>query len=401
MRVGIIGPCPPPFGGVTRLIENHLRNWDPQEVEAFLIPIRRPGDPSPPRGATFIDYTGYPGRTSLPLRAFIRYFSQFPLSKPDRFIQFYHYNCILAKAIRDHQIQLLYAHHTDITALSAILQSRFHGIPAVIVSYGQTWLVTKTDRRFRRMARFVLKEASWVISTSEHCRNGGLRLGADPNRYSVVYAGIDLNKFRPGLDGRSYRERAGIPLQSIVVSILGLALRQKIEVFLDAVTLLRGHRDVHFLIGGAGSDYAYIQDRVHALKMDNVHLMGFVPEEDLPSFYAATDILVASPQTMTECMGQSIKEAMACSRPAVVADIGGGPEVIAHGKNGLLFRPGAPEDLKEALEILIRDSALRKSMGETAVVTASGKFDAVKSAEETLQIFRHVLAAAAPGHHGQ
>jgi len=398
IRVGIIGPCPPPYGGVTRLIENHLQYWNPDDIESFLIPIRLPKNPKPPRGTTFINYMDYPGSMPLPIHKFIPYFIKFPLSKPDSFIQFYKYNCSLVKAIQDCKIQLLYAHHTDITGLSAILQSRIHGIPCVIVSYGQTWLVTKTDRHFRRMAEFVLKNASWVISTSEHCKRGGIQLGADPNRYSVVYAGIDLEKFRPNLDGNSYREKVEIPLQSIVVSILGLALRQKIDVFLDALRLLRDQQDVCFLIGGIGDDYEYIQGRVHSMGMTNVRLMGFVPEEDLPNFYAATDILVASPQTMTECMGQSIKEAMACSRPAVVADIGGGPEVISHMQNGLLFRPGAPEDLKSALETLIRDSSLRKKMSEKAAVTASGKFDAVKSAKETLQIFRNVLQVSSPGY---
>jgi glycosyltransferase involved in cell wall biosynthesis len=66
-------------------------------------------------------------------------------------------------------------------------------------------------------------------------------------------------------------------------------------------------------------------------------------------------------------------------------------------QNGLLFRPGVPEDLKVALETLIRDSSLRKKMGENASMTASGKFDAVKSAEETLKIFRDLLQASPRG----
>lgn len=391
IRIGIIGPCPPPHGGVTRLIENHLRNWNPDDIESFLIPIRLPKNSKPPLGTTFIDYMDYSGSIPLPIYKFIPIFMKFPLSRPDAFIQFYKYNCVLAKVIQDHKIQLLYAHHTDITGLSAIMQSRIHGIPCVIVSYGQTWLVTKTDLRFKRMAEFILKEASWVISTSEHCREGGLRLGANPERYSVVYAGIDLEKFRPDLDGISYRKRQGIPMQSVVISILGLALRKKIDVFLDTVKLLNDQRDLYFLIGGIGDDHEYLKDRVRSMHMDNVKLLGFVPEEELPFFYSATDILVAAPQTMTECMGQSIKEAMACARPTVVADIGGGPEAISHMQNGLLFKAGNPEDLRKSLEQLIAEPLLRKTLGEKAAITAHDKFNAIKSAEDTLNIFRHLI----------
>jgi glycosyltransferase involved in cell wall biosynthesis len=128
--------------------------------------------------------------------------------------------------------------------------------------------------------------------------------------------------------------------------------------------------------------------------LSNVKLLGFVSEEDLPFFYTITDILVAAPKTLTECMGQSIKEAMACARATVVADIGGGPEAISHMNNGLLFEAGNPEALKKAIETLIDNPSLRATLGTNALLIARSKFDAKTCSEETLILFEKLVKEA-------
>jgi len=288
------------------------------------------------------------------------YYRHFPFMRIKNYIQFYQYNSSLAKIIKEHQINLLYAHHAGVTGLSAILQSDILNIPSVVVSYGETWLIGKAHRRFKRMAKFILGRASWILSTSEHCLKGALNLGADPKRSSVVYAGIDLKVFRPNLDGNSYRKKIGVPLNGVVVSILGLALRQKVDTFLEALNLLGVGNQVYFLVGGVGEDFDYLKEKVEKLGMNRVKLLGFVSEEDLPSFYASTDILVASPKTIVECMGQSIKEAMACGKTPVVANIGGGPEAVSNMENGLLFEPGNSQALADALHLLINGSSWKR-----------------------------------------
>lgn len=391
IRVGIIGPCPPPYGGVTRLIANNLENWRTKDVEAYFIPNRIPDKPLPPDHAIFIDYRQIKERCTIPLYKAFMYIKNFPLMRLRNYLEFYKYNCVLSKLIRDYKLDILYAHHTETTGLSAVMQSDLCEIPSVIVSYGQTWLVTSLDKRFRDMAKSVLKKSTWVISTSEHCRKGALQLGADSKRSSVVYAGIDLKKFHPGIDGESYRRKTGIPLDVIVISNLGLSLRQKVDTFIKAIQLLKESKNTFFLLGGTGKDFGHIKEKIEKLSMDNIKMLGFIPENELPAFYAATDILVASPDTLTECMGQSIKEAMACAKPVVAANIGGGPEVISHMKNGLLFEPANPVELAKVLKVLIEDPILRKRLGDEAIFTAKEKFDTIKCSDDILSIFKRLI----------
>lgn len=88
---------------------------------------------------------------------------------------------------------------------------------------------------------------------------------------------------------------------------------------------------------------------------------GFVGQEDLLASYRDCDIFVAP--SRYESFGLIYLEAMRWGKPCIGTRIGGIPEVIAHNENGILVSPDSPEELYAALEKLITDQRLRKSMG--------------------------------------
>ena len=81
----------------------------------------------------------------------------------------------------------------------------------------------------------------------------------------------------------------------------------------------------------------------------------------------------------------SILEAMAMGRPIVTTPVGGIPEAIENGKNGILVEP-EPEKIAEAIEKLIKDETLRRKLGENAKKTAEEKFTWEKTAETFIKI---------------
>ena len=151
------------------------------------------------------------------------------------------------------------------------------------------------------------------------------------------------------------------------------------------------------MIAGRGPDEDYVRSRIAQLDGPRLVLPGFVPDEDLSQLYSATDILVVSPNSELECMGQSMKEAMACGGAVVGAAIGGIPEAIDHGVNGVLYQPGEPGSLADALSALADDPEQRDRLGRAARITATSRFDARPSANQTLEIFRSVVATSAAG----
>lgn len=387
LKIGIIGPCPPPHGGVTRIIENHLRNWEEYPVVSWLIVDNTSEKLDPYPQTQLIDR---PATVSVLefLGAILRVGWRFGLCRWNSFRRMIKFDIAVKKAIKEHQFDILYVHHTSHTGLIAVTEARSAGIPAVVTAYGETWLVEKSSRRWKRAIEYTVKNADWLVSTSQHCCRGAISRGGHAERTSVIYAGIDLERYQPGLDGKAFRSSLGIPEDAIVISILGLVLKSKLETFLDALQLIIQTPNVYVLIGGAGQDREYLEERLNSIPSGRVKALGFVPEQNLPEFYSATDILVVAPKTIVECMGQSMKEAMACGRAVVGARLGGVPEALEQGNCGLMFEPDDPADLNRALKQLIDDPILRETLGRNGRLEAEKRFDAKVSALKMYELLR-------------
>lgn len=96
----------------------------------------------------------------------------------------------------------------------------------------------------------------------------------------------------------------------------------------------------------------------------NVKPVGFLPQETLPLYYSAADVLAAP--TLADNLPYTILEAMGCGTPVVASDVGGISEEIEHGVTGYLCPPGNADDLGEALLAVLEDTEKRKRMGDAA-----------------------------------
>lgn len=385
LKVGIIGPCPPPYGGVTRLLENHLCYWEGLPLETWLMTEENTDTPEVYPQTSLIEQPKTVSTIEF-IKAVFRVGWRFGLCRWSSFKRIIAFDISVRDAIRKHEFDIIYAQHTSNTGLIGVTEARRAGIPVVVTAYGETWLAEVGSRRWKRAIEYTVKNADWLVSTSEHCRKGAISRGGRAEHTSVIYAGIDLERFRPDLDGKAFRNSLGIPADAVVISILGLALKRKLDTFLDALQSLIEMPNVYVLIGGTGEDKQYLEERVKTIPGGRVKALGFVPEKDLPEFYAATDILVVAPKTIVECMGQSMKEAMSCGRAVVGARLGGVPEALEQGNCGLMFEPDNPADLNWALKQLIDDPALRQTLGRNGRLEAERRFDAKVSAQQMYQL---------------
>ncbi len=130
-----------------------------------------------------------------------------------------------------------------------------------------------------------------------------------------------------------------------------------------ARTVVKSCRSARFLIAGGGEllDHLIRLAREFGLS-EQVSFTGYFPRSRLAEIMAQTDIFVLP--SLSEGMGYVIVEAMAYGKPVVATRVGGIPEVVEHGKTGLLVSPGQPARLAEALLILVNDKTLRLQMGQ-------------------------------------
>ena len=83
---------------------------------------------------------------------------------------------------------------------------------------------------------------------------------------------------------------------------------------------------------------------------------------------------------------------MASGLPVIATTVGAVPDVVQHGRTGLLVTPESPGELAEAIRTLLRDAALRRSLGEAGVQRVAEEFSAQRMMQEYLALYQQVLA---------
>jgi glycosyltransferase involved in cell wall biosynthesis len=213
------------------------------------------------------------------------------------------------------------------------------------------------------IGRYTLKQADRIITVSKASRDYVLSIGADPNKITVLYNGVDIERFKPMEDKReAIRLKLGISQNAkVFLTVRRLVYKNGVDTLLDCAHLaIKKDPQVVFLVVGKGPDLNSVQAKISELGMqENFVLAGFVPDEDLPSFYNAADFFVL-PSKSGEGLPLVALEAMACALPVIATDVGGIGEILNQ-KFGKLVSPNRPDLMAEAvLDFSGADWASRK-----------------------------------------
>jgi glycosyltransferase involved in cell wall biosynthesis len=237
----------------------------------------------------------------------------------------------------------------------------------------------------------VLLSADHVISSSKYCAGLYDNFGIAQNLIKVIYVGVDVAEFSPDVDDSAVSFPADPPHQDSVVLFLGRFLRDMgLDVILDAIPAVLGKNDnVSFLLAGAHGELDTEANILQQKYPDKVFIAHNIPNSILPAYYRKCTILVAPTKGLRACMGLSIKEAMACAKPAIVSDSGGIVEAVVPGKTGVIIplRGQArisPADLACELLELLGSPELLRDMGRAARERALELFDKNVEAETWL-----------------
>ncbi len=140
---------------------------------------------------------------------------------------------------------------------------------------------------------------------------------------------------------------------------------------------------------GDGPERDRIEAAVRRLRVDGVHLRGWMPQDALGPFYALASGLIL-PSAEFECWGLAVNEAMACGLPVLVSRACGCAEDLVHdGRNGYTFEPTDPGRLADLMLQLGGDEFLRRRMG-----AASRRLIDAYSPEEAARNFWLAVEAA-------
>jgi glycosyltransferase involved in cell wall biosynthesis len=132
---------------------------------------------------------------------------------------------------------------------------------------------------------------------------------------------------------------------------------------LRAFERMRRRERAALVFMGDGVLRAELEAYVHDAGLRDVHFLGFVNQSEIPRLYAMCDALVLP--SHFDPRATVVNEAMACGLPVVITDrCGPYADIARHGDNAFVFRPEDVDALRDALDALASDDALRLRMGQ-------------------------------------
>jgi len=202
---------------------------------------------------------------------------------------------------------------------------------------------------------------SRIVACSSAIRELNLRKGfIKEEKISVIYNGVDTEKFKPGKKKKSRKELA-LPENALIIGSAGrLHWCKGYRFLLEAVNSLKNtYPHLYLMLVGEGEERKNLEKLVERLDLrERVIFTGEV-EEVLP-FIQSWDVGVFP--SLHEGFGISIAETMACGIPVIASRTGGIPEVV--GKAGIMVERGNSCQLAKAIEKLIGSPSLRETLGK-------------------------------------
>jgi glycosyltransferase involved in cell wall biosynthesis len=207
---------------------------------------------------------------------------------------------------------------------------------------------------------------------------------APRRRVQVIYNGVDSERFY-------HRPQSG-DRPPTIVGAGRLVTQKNFLLFVEAAARVRrAVPDARFRIAGEGPQREAIVRRCGELGLeDAVELLG--ERADLDAVFRGGDMFWLT--SSWEGLPNVVIEAMASGLPVVATDVGGTRELLRSGQEGFLVRPDAVDELEYYATALLRDGALRHTMGRAAVERAR-QFSLARMVERTAALYDAVCAEAA------
>jgi L-malate glycosyltransferase len=283
----------------------------------------------------------------------------------------------MAEVAEFYSLDLLHVHYAIPHSVSALLArqmlaSRGHHLPFITTLHGTDITLVGLDRSYLPITRFGIEQSDGVTAISSYLRDRTREAFGITSEIEVVrnFVNCDVYVRNPELVA-AMRGRYAEPNERLLVHLSNFRPVKRIQDVVEVFARVAREVPARLMLIGDGPDRSvaeylarehHIQDRVHFLgKQDNVN-------ELLP----LADLMVM-PSEM-ESFGLAALEAMACGVPTIATNVGGVPELIDDGRNGLLFGVGDVDSMAAAAIALLRDEPRLRRMAEAGRKTAQDHF---------------------------
>jgi len=304
-------------------------------------------------------------------------------------------------AVSQLKVDVIHAHGLFFMGLRSMLAGRGLRLPVVVTFhtmvtdaakyYNFTPLPDETASRLMwvYVKRF-LQRAEVVIAPTEAIKRELNTMAPRIRRVEVIPTGIEPGRFSAQLDGSEVRRRYGLEGKKVVLHVGRIAKEKNLDLVLKGFKLLRDEvPEARLMIVGEGPAKAEYMEKAKDLDIDAcTTFTGFVPDEELPLYYASCDVFTLASKFETQ--GIVILEAMASGKSVTGINFRAVAEIIEDGVNGYLFEEDPESWVKAARKALDAPPELR-----ARAVQKASSFSTKEGAERLVEIYRSAITSKA------
>ena len=270
-----------------------------------------------------------------------------------------------------------------------------HGEPYTRLNANEKFLVS-----FNWFLRFfeegMLHRARKIIAVSHFTKSELTNYYKIPaSKIKVIHNGVDIKKFQPAADKRKIKAELGFnPDDIAIVSVGRLYARKGLFTLIESMpAVVKRFPNAKFIISGKGQSDEMNKLNAHAERLgvkNNIIFTGYYPDKKLPKLYQAADVFAFS--TFYEHHPFAVLEALSTGLPVVTTTVGGIPETIESGKNGLLVPPFNAAQFSEKILYLLEHPAEAAEMGAKARQTVVEQLDWRIVVKDAMKVYDKALS---------
>jgi len=297
----------------------------------------------------------------------------------------------LIELLRQEKVSLLCVHGYKSTVMGWWAGKRL-GIPVVAFSRGYTSENFKVAF-YEWLERQALRRISGIIFVSDGQKKKVESFGVAGQRSWVVQNAVSVESFQgsknSNLRKEVFKRLSIIDGSAMVVSAGRLSPEKGHRFLVEAIGKLRGNsNDTHFVFCGDGPCQKDLVKQSKELGISDIcHFVGF--RRDLKEIFQAMDLMVLP--SLTEGLPNVVLEAFACRKPVVATKVGGVPEIVEDGINGILVPPGKPSLLAEAIKSCLDSPEKSRKMGEAGYRKVKTDFTFETQTKKLERIYEKVI----------
>lgn len=293
----------------------------------------------------------------------------------------------IAQVARRYEVPVIHAHYAIPHTIAAHLaREMLEGQTSVVTTlHGTDITIVGLDPSYRDIVTYALNASDAVTAVSRFLLEATRREFPYDGEIEVIPNFVAPEVFHADQpEAAAIRERYAPGGKTLLIHVSNYRTVKRAPVACEIFAAVRGDTPAHLIMIGEGPDRARTEDRAERLRISED--VTFIDSTlQLPPYLAAADLMLMPSQS--ESFGLAALEAMACGTPVVASAIGGLPEVINDGVDGVLLPPEDTSGMAEAVLGLLGDRSRLERMSQAAATRPHAHFPRDGQVDKYLEVY--------------